>query len=137
MNNTRHTWEQVLSNIKENVTFTGLDHYAISVVNKYTTLNINGGKFDYNNSLPIYVSQPAIINFNSGSISNNSSSGGNNSASINLRNGTLTIGEEAICKDNKKGTKTGSLIWVGSSATATLNGEVLPANKLYEDNIGE
>ena len=124
-------------NIKENVTFTGLDYYAISVINKNTTLNINGGKFDYNNYLPIYVSQPGIINFYSGSISNNSFSGSYNSASIYLQQGTLTIGEEAICKDNTKGTKTGSLIWVGTDATATLNGEVLPTNTLYENNIGE
>ena len=128
---------KITKNIKENVTFTGLDHYAISVVNRNTTLNINGGKFDYNNYSPIYVSQPAIINFYSGSISNNSISSIGNSGSIYLQEGTLTIGEEAICKDNTKGTNTGSLIWIGSSATATLNGEVLPTNTLYENNIGE
>lgn len=128
-------------NIKENVTFTGLDYYAISVVNAQTTLNINGGKFDYNNYSPIHVSQPSIINFNSGSISNNSisssSSSSDNSASIFLKNGTLNIGKKAICKNNTKGTNTGSLIWVGTDASATLSGVELPTNNLYKDNIGE
>lgn len=124
-------------NIKENVTFTELDYYAISVVSAKTTLNINGGKFDNNNSLPINVSESAKINFNSGSISNNSSSDGNGSASINLKNGTLTIGKEAICINNTNGTYSGSLIWVGSKATATLIEEELPTNNLYKDNIGE
>ena len=87
--------------------------------------------------MPINVSESAIINFNSGSISNNSFSGGNNSASIYLKKGTLTIGEEAICINNTNGAYSGSLIWVGSSATATLIEEVLPTNKLYENNIGE
>ena len=100
-----------------------------------TTLNINGGKFDNNNSLPINVSESAKINFNSGSISNNSSSDGNGSASINLKNGTLTIGKEAICINNTNGTYSGSLIWVGSKATAKLIEEVLPTNTLYENNI--
>ena len=126
-------------NIKENVTFTGLDYYAISVINKNTTLNINGGKFEYNNYSPIYVSQPAIINFYSGSISNNSFTGTNITGSINLKEGTLTIGDEAICNNNTNVTYTysGSLIWVGSSATATLSGVELPTNNLYKDNIGE
>lgn len=127
----------IIINIKENVTFTGLDYYAISVINKNTTLNINGGKFDNNKYLPIYVSESAIINFNSGSISNNSFSGSDISGSIHLKKGTLTIGEEAICINNTNGTYSGSLIWVGTNATATLNGEELPTNNLYKDNIGE
>ena len=134
---TTNSSSNITININENVTFTELDYYAISVVNPKTTLNINGGKFDNNKYLPINVSESAIINFNSGSISNNSFSGGNNSASIYLKKGTLTIGEEAICINNTNGAYSGSLIWVGSSATATLIEEVLPTNKLYENNIGE
>lgn len=54
-------------NIKDNAKFSGLYQYAVSITNAKTTVNIEGGVFEDNNSIPIYVGA-GTLNINGGTI---------------------------------------------------------------------
>lgn len=120
--------------VRNNVTFSDCDFYCISLVAKYFLI-IEGGSFINNNYVPINIANntTAEIKMTSGTITGNNYS--EKGSSFYLNSGILTITGGTI-KDNKiNDTSCGASIWVGSKATATVNGQPLTPNAQYKDNI--